>query len=57
MESVVERALAQLLALGTSFDYAAVKSIAAPEPLRIPHVHIGAADLSVYDGLLATGTR
>jgi hypothetical protein len=55
MESAVERALETLLNSGTPFDYARVKALAAPETPRIPEIHIGAPDLSAYDGLLACG--
>jgi hypothetical protein len=57
MESLVESALATLLARGEGFDYAAVRGIASPEKPAVPEVKIAAPDLRVYDGLLAGGAR
>ena len=56
MEGPVERALAGLLESDERFDYAAVKAIAAPEPVDVPDVKIGVVDLSQFDRLLA-GSR
>ncbi len=54
MESEVDKALKQLLAAGTPFDYAAVKSLAAPDRPEIPELAaLHAPDLRVYDALLA----
>jgi hypothetical protein len=55
MESLVEAALVGLLEAGTSFDYATVKALCAPEPPAFPSVAIGVPDLAIYDGLLAGG--
>jgi hypothetical protein len=52
MESVVEEALAKLLASGEGFDYAQVKELAAPEPSRVPRVEIPKVDLAEYDRML-----
>ena len=52
LEGPVERALGELLAAGAPFEYAAVKAIANPEPVRIPVVEIPAPDLAAYDALL-----
>lgn len=52
MEGPVERALVELLGLGKRFDYAAVKALAAPEPVSVPEVRIGAVDLAQYDQML-----
>lgn len=52
MEGPVERALTTLLSTEERFDYAAVKAIAAPEPVDVPEVHIGSVDLHRYDQLL-----
>ncbi len=53
MESVVETALATLLASGEEFDYARVKQLAAPEPQTVPSVSIPKVDLALYDRMLA----
>jgi hypothetical protein len=50
-ESLVEKALVQVLASESNWDYAAVKTLAKPENPAIPEVHVGAVDLSVYDRL------
>jgi hypothetical protein len=55
MESQVDRALADLLASGEPFDYAAVKRRAAPQSSKVPHIVIGEPDLASYDRLLAGG--
>jgi hypothetical protein len=55
MEGPVERALATLLESGERFDYAAVKAIAAPEPVSVPAVNIGSPDLKRFDRLLGGG--
>ena len=55
METLVERALEQLLASDAAFDYAAVRAIASPEQPTVPTVAIPAPDLAVYDRLLAQG--
>lgn len=53
LEARVERALAQLLSTGRSFDYAAVQELAAPAPPQIPQLPLlSAPDLKVYDALL-----
>ncbi|MCP4663813.1 MAG: IS21 family transposase [bacterium] len=56
MEVSVARALEQLLATGTRFDYVAVKELAAPERTVVPDISIGTPDLARYDRLLG-GTR
>ena len=56
-EGPVERALTQLLASGSPFDYSAVKEIAKPEPVHVPVVRIPSPDLSVYDAMLSGGAR
>jgi hypothetical protein len=55
MESLVAKALDELLAADAPFDYAAVKARCAPAPLAFPRVEIGIPDLAVYDRLLAAG--
>ena len=55
MEGPIERALTALLAGGERFDYAAVKTLAAPEPVPVPVVSIGAVDLTVFDVMLGGG--
>ena len=57
MESVVERALGELLARGEPFDYAEVKALAAPTQSAVPEVRIPRPDFSVYDALLAGGDQ
>ena len=52
MEAPVERALAELLATGGSFDYVAVKAIASPTQSRVPVVTLPEPDLAAYDRLL-----
>jgi hypothetical protein len=52
MESLVEKALADLLAADAAFDYAAVQALCAPTPSAFPFVAIGVPDLGVYDSLL-----
>jgi hypothetical protein len=52
MESRVEQALEELLEQGEAFDYARVKSIAAPSSPAVPEVKISEPDLSSYDQLL-----
>jgi len=52
MEGPVERALADLLGGGERFDYAGVKALAAPEPVSVPDVKIGAVDLANFDRML-----
>ena len=52
MEGPVERALAELLQGGERFDYAAVKAVAAPEPVDVPDVKIGVVNLAQFDRLL-----
>jgi len=54
MEATVEQALAELLDRDEPFDYAAVKSLAAPERTTVPVVEIGTPDLHRYDALLET---
>ena len=54
MESMVDSALALLLEAGDPFDYAAVRELASPTPLRTPALSVpGTPDLRVYDSLLA----
>jgi hypothetical protein len=55
MESLVDKALDQLLAAGAAFDYMAVKALCVPEPTTFPIVAIGEPDLALYDGLLTQG--
>ncbi len=52
MQGPVERGLEELLGRGGRFDYATVKALAAPEPIEIPVVKIGAVDLAQLDVLL-----
>jgi len=52
MQGPVERVLLELLSDGKCFDYAAVKALAAPEPVAIPVVKIGKVDLTRLDVLL-----
>lgn len=52
MQGPVERALEGLLESGKRFDYAAVKAVAAPEPVKVPQVRIGKVDLTRLDRLL-----
>jgi hypothetical protein len=55
MESQVEQALEGLLSEEKPFDYAQVKSIAAPSSPTVPEVKIPKPDLSTYDRLLSSG--
>lgn len=55
LQADVERALVDLLGHGHSFDYAAVKAIAAPQATTVPDVHVGEIDLTAYDALLVRG--
>lgn len=58
MESLVERALDDLLAAEEIFDYVAVKQLAAPEKPTIPQLTVPTTpDLTVYDGLLGGGAQ
>lgn len=52
MESLVERALGELLQQGEPFDYVRVKELANPEPILVPEISLPAPDLSAYDRLL-----
>jgi len=52
LETRVERSLAELLAGGESFDYAAVKALAHPEAAEVPVVSIPEPDLAEYDRFL-----
>ena len=52
MQGPVERALEQLLGCGERFDYAAVKTLAAPEPILVPKVTIGSVNLTRLDVLI-----
>jgi hypothetical protein len=52
-EVLVERALEELLASDTRWDYATLKALAHPETPSIPVVHVGEPDFAVYDRLLA----
>jgi hypothetical protein len=52
LETLVERTLAELLAAGKVFDYAAVKALAHPEATEVPTISIPAPDLTAYDRLL-----
>jgi hypothetical protein len=56
MEAPVERALEDLLVAGKTLDYAAVKALAAPEPVAVPEVSIGKVDLAQFDRMLG-GSR
>ena len=51
----VEEVLEQFLARGDRLDFAAVKTLAAPDKPIIPEVHIPPPDLAIYDRLLAGG--
>ncbi len=58
MESDVERALSLLLEDGHSFDFLAVRDLAAPMVPQVPYlISLGAPDLKVYDALLVGGVR
>ncbi len=57
MESQVEEALVELLEGGETFDYAAVKALAAPAKPAVPEVQIGKPDLRQYDALRAGGAQ
>ena len=52
IEADVECALATLLEVGDSFDYAAVKALAKPDRPAVPQLAIPAVDLLAYDRLL-----
>ena len=52
MQGPVERALVEMLGRRERFDYAAVKALAAPEPVLVPEVKIGVVDLTVFDRML-----
>jgi len=49
MEADVETALSSLLESGERFDYARVKALASPEPIRVPRLSLPEPDLAVYD--------
>lgn len=51
-EHHVACALELLLEAGEPFDYAAVRVIAAPEPVTVPEISIGRPDHAVYDAML-----
>jgi hypothetical protein len=51
-ESVVEKALEELLIRGTRFDYLSVKSLAQPHVPAVPVLHVPEPDLTVYDRLI-----
>jgi hypothetical protein len=55
MQADVELALTTLLENGARIDFAAVKSLAAPEKPAVPELQIPKPDLTVYDRLLAGG--
>jgi hypothetical protein len=55
LQSDVEKALMVLLERDVRFDYAAVKSIAAPESPAVPDIQIPAPNPAAYDSLLASG--
>jgi hypothetical protein len=55
MEGPVERVLADLLEAGKTPDYAAVKALAAPEPVAVPEIRIGVVDLTAFDRMLGGG--
>lgn len=55
LQSDVEKALVALLEHDVRFDYAAVKSIAAPESPAVPDIQIPAPNPAAYDSLLASG--
>jgi hypothetical protein len=58
MEVTVEQALRALLDEGRRFDYPAIRDRAAPQQPRIPELaKVEAPDLTVYDALLAEGSR
>jgi hypothetical protein len=57
MESEVERAIKTLLAAAKPFDYAAVKTLAAPAQPTVPEIGVPVPDLRIYDALLAGGAR
>ena len=52
MQGPVERALVELQDRHERFDYAAVKALAAPEPVLVPEVRIGVVDLTQFDRML-----
>ena len=49
LEADVEAALSALLESGERFDYAGVKALASPEPIRVPRLSLPEPDLAVYD--------
>ncbi len=49
LEASVEAALWVLLESGERFDYAKVKELASPEPIRVPRLSLPEPDLTVYD--------
>jgi hypothetical protein len=58
LEASVERALAELLAAGEPFDYAAVRARAAPETPAVPELAaLAVPDLGVYDALIPGAGR
>lgn len=57
LEATVAAALETLLARGAPFDYAAVRTLAAPARPDVPALAVGTPDLRTYDALLAGGTR
>lgn len=57
MESQVEHALQSLLEGEESFDYAAVRELAAPADPVIPEIRVGRPDLGAYDQLVTEIAR
>jgi hypothetical protein len=57
MESVVARALTQLLDAGELPGYERVRAVVAPEELpRCPELTIPVPDLQAYDALIGAGS-
>jgi hypothetical protein len=58
LEAVVERALAELLAAGEPFDYAAVRALASPPSPAVPELGaLAVPDFGVYDALIGGAVR
>jgi transposase len=54
MESIVERALVDLLDRRAPFDYAAVKALASPDKPTVPVITMAAPDLKKFDALIGS---
>jgi len=54
-ESAVEAALEDLMSRGELYDYAQLRTAAAPEPIEVPSCAIEPPDLGAYDAITVVG--